>query len=75
MRAKGFDRVIIGGGSKPATGFMKQRLINEIWLDIEPLAFGNGVPIFQKSDLDVKMRLIKTVRLSRNTIQLRYRVL
>ena len=75
MKSKGFANPIMSGGSKAATSFMEQRLIDEMWIDIEPLIFAKGVPIFQKSNLNVKIRMIKIAKISKNTIQLRYKVL
>jgi dihydrofolate reductase len=75
LKAKRFNEAIIGGGSKLATSFLKQSLIDEIWLDIEPLVFGKGIPLFQESELEAKLRLVKTVRLSKNTIRLQYKIL
>jgi dihydrofolate reductase len=75
LRSKGFKTAFMSGGSKVATSFMEQGLIDEVWIDIEPLIFGKGIPIFQNSKLNVKLRLFKTKKISKNTIQLCYRVL
>jgi dihydrofolate reductase len=75
LKSKGFKELIVGGGSKLATSFMEQGLIDEIWLDLEPLIFGHGIPLLQNTKLEVKLRLIKTIKLSKNTLQLRYKVL
>lgn len=75
LKSKGFKVAFMSGGSKVATSFMQQGLINEIWIDIEPLIFGNGIPLFQISKLNVKLRMTGTKKISKNTIQLRYKVL
>ncbi len=75
VKSKGFKVAFMSGGSKIATSFMEQGLIDEVWIDIEPLIFGKGVPILQKSKLNVKLRMFKTKRISNNTIQLCYKVL
>lgn len=75
LKGKRFKRIIVGGGSRLATSFMRAGLIDDIYLDVEPRAFGRGVPLFQDSDLDIKLSLVKTVRLSKNTVRLHYRVL
>jgi dihydrofolate reductase len=75
LKSKGFNEAIIGGGSRLATSFFKKGLIDEIYLDVEPMVFGKGIPLFQKSGMEAKLRLIKTAKLSRNTIRLQYRVL
>jgi dihydrofolate reductase len=75
LKSKGFEVAFMSGGSTVATSFMKEGLIDEIWIDIEPLIFGKGIPIFQESKLNIKLRMIKTTKISKNTIQLRYKVL
>ena len=75
LKSEGFKVAFMSGGSKVATSFIQQGLIDEIWIDIEPLVLGNGIPTFQVSKLKVKLRMIMTKRISKNTIQLRYKVL
>ncbi len=75
LRKRGFRQAVIGGGSRLATSFLKQGLIDEIYLDIEPLILGKGIQIFQKGDIMSKLKLIKTTRLSKDTIRLHYRIL
>ena len=74
LKKRGFDQAIIGGGSKLATSFLKQGLIDEIYLDIEPLIFGKGIQIFQKTGITSKLKLVKTVRLSKNSVRLHYKI-
>lgn len=75
LKEKGASEALIAGGSKLNSSFMQKKLIDEIYLDIEPLIFGKGIPIFEKNNLDIKLELIKTRKLSKNTIQLHYKVL
>lgn len=75
LKSQGFKVAFMSGGSTVATSFMEDGLIDEIWIDIEPLIFGKGIPLFQESKLNTKLRMIKTTKISKNTIQLRYKVL
>jgi len=66
--------IVVIGGSKTWGSFMKENLVDEIYLDIEPLAFGEGMPMFIGGDFEIKLELIESKPLSPQTIQLHYRV-
>lgn len=74
LGSRGFKTAFVAGGSKLATSFIKQGLIDELILDIEPTISGRGMPLFQPANFDLELKLIGTKKLSNNTIQLRYRV-
>ena len=57
------------------TSFSRQKLIDEIHLDVQPEIFGNGTPLFAENEFDAKLRLLSAKKLSKNEVQLRYRVL
>jgi dihydrofolate reductase len=75
VRQKGFDEVVIGGGGTVNAGFLKDGLIDEISLDIDPLLFGKGIKLFADTDAEAKLELLQVDHLSKNTIQLRYKVI
>jgi dihydrofolate reductase len=75
LKSKGFKEIIIGGGGNLNSSFVNNRLIDEIWLDIEPLFFKAGTKLFEKNKMDVRTKLIKLKKLSKNLIQIRYKVL
>ena len=66
--------VVIMGGSHTFGSYMKENLVDEIYMDLEPLAFGEGMPIFMAGDFETKLELIDTKPLSSQTIQLHYLV-
>jgi len=72
---KGFDKVILAGGGILNAAFMEQNLVDEIYLDIEPVVFGRGILLFNANDFEHKLELLGTKKLSDNEIQLHYRVL
>ncbi|MDP2630172.1 MAG: dihydrofolate reductase family protein [Candidatus Uhrbacteria bacterium] len=74
LEEKGFDCALIGGGALTNTVFIKQGLIDEIILDIEPMIFGKGITLFAGEDFETRLEFIEMKKLSGNTIQLRYRV-
>lgn len=74
LRAKGFRTATVAGGGSLNSSFLKEGLIDEVWLDIEPLVFGTGVPLFEKSSAKAKLKLTGIRRISRNTIRICYKV-
>jgi dihydrofolate reductase len=57
FQKKGFDIMVVVGGAHVATSFLKEQLIDELWLTIEPKIFGTGgnFVVEQKLDIDLKM--------------------
>lgn len=72
IKKAGFDKVLVTGGAETNKEFMKY--VDEIYLDIEPLIFGEGVPLFSPFELELKLELIDTKMINKNTIQLHYKV-
>ena len=73
MEEKGFSEVLVAGGGITNTSFID--IIDEMYLDIEPLLLGKGIKLFSEKDFEKKLELIDTKKLSENTIQLHYRVI
>lgn len=65
---------LIAGGGKANAAFLKQNFVDEIYLDIEPVIFGQGISLFSKGNFEKKLDLIETRMLNQETIQLHYRV-
>ena len=74
LEQKGFAVVFLAGGGQLNTSFIKENIIDEIYLDVEPLIFGKGMGVFAKGDFEVELELLETKRLNSNTVQLHYRV-
>lgn len=70
-----FKEVIIAGGSILNSSFMKENLIDEIYLDVEPILIGKGIKLFSESDFEVKLELISVKNISKNELQLHYSVI
>lgn len=75
LRQQGFQEVLVAGGSKLNTSFMAENLIDEIYLDIEPLALSRGIKLFADADFEAKLELLDTKQFSPNELQLHYKVL
>ena len=74
LAQKGYDEVVLAGGSIINSLFVKSRLINEIVLTIAPKIFGQGVPLFSES-CDLNLELLEVQNLETNYLVLRYRVI
>ena len=73
-RELGCKSLLLTGGAILNSSFMKKNLIDEIILNINPIAIGEGKEIFKSEDFTKKLELIKYSKLSEGIIQLYYRV-
>lgn len=69
----GFEEVAICGGSSVYSLFMKSKLINTLYLTIEPVVFGEGVKLFNQP-IDQELELVQVTDLSDQTKLLEYKV-
>ena len=74
LTEKGFTEAILTGGSTNNLSFAEKNLIDEIILNIEGVIIGNGIPLFKASDFQLKLELLSTTKISKNIIQVHYRV-
>ena len=64
--------LLIYGGAGIVSFFIKQNLIDEYHLFVNPVAIGNGKPIFRKREDRLKLELIKTTTSSVGIVILYY---
>lgn len=75
LEKKGYREMLLVGGSKIYSAFLKENLIDEIYLTIEPLVFGDGKQLFAKGDFAADLSLIKVKKLNhRGSLLLKYKV-
>lgn len=74
LEEEGYAEVLIGGGALLNAAFMQQGLVDELYLDIEPMFFGKGIPLFSGDDFDVQLELLGTREVSKDVLQLHYAV-
>ena len=72
---KDFKEVVVAGGGILNASFMAENLVDEIYLDVEPIVFGKGIRLFAEKDFELKLKLIETKKISGDEIQLHYKVL
>ena len=71
---KDFDEIIVAGGGHLNTAFLEQKLVDELYLDIEPKIIGKGIKLFEKMNYECDVELLGQKMISDNEIQLRYKV-
>ena len=54
---------------------MRERLVDFVIIDLQPVAFGTGTPVFGDTLDTLNLRLIDSRSLNDNAIRLRYQVL
>lgn len=74
LAKRGFNKVIITGGHLSAS-FMKEKLVDEIWIDLMPRALTTGIKLFDGDYFDAELQLLKVKRRPENEVQLRYKVI
>lgn len=75
LQSKNFTHVMVAGGSKLIASFLTEGLVDELFLDIEPLLFGQGIPLLIPTELELNLQLLDTKILGKNSVQLHYKVI
>lgn len=75
LEKRNFFEAIIGGGATINGLFLKENLVDEIWLTVEPKIFGEGLNLFRGVEADLNLELLETVQLDKNVIQLKYKII
>jgi len=75
LEDRGFKEVFIIGGQTTYTEFLKEGLINELWITIEPIVFGQGLTLFSGLNDRANFKLIEVEKLNESSAHLRYKVL
>ncbi len=72
----GYKKMLLVGGGNINGLFLKQNLIDELYLTIEPKIFGNGKSIVEGQLLNTKLQLVSIKKLNKTgTLLLRYVVI
>lgn len=60
FKGEGYEEMLVVGGPHVATSFLKEQLIDEIWLTVEPRIFGTGANFVTEEKLDIRLRLLSS---------------
>ena len=69
----GKDIWLMGGGILAAS-LLKENLIDEINLAIQPVLLGSGVPLFPEGDRQINLELVESKTYKNGTVSLTYQV-
>jgi dihydrofolate reductase len=73
---EGQKQMMVAGGAHIATSFLKENLIDELWLTVEPIIFGIGGNFVINEKLDIHLQLVSCERLNtQGTLITKYAVI
>ncbi len=75
LKQRGFETIILGGGATVNGSFLKDNLIDEIWLTIEPKIFGEGLSLFNTASVNLNLELLNVEKIADNVLHVRYKVI
>lgn len=73
LKDEGYTSVAICGGAQVYDMFMQADMVTDIYLTIEPVVFGKGVPLF-KHGMDKRLKLVEHTLLGEDTLLAHYEV-
>jgi dihydrofolate reductase len=74
LEKEGFQEAIITGGATLNSEFAQRGLIDEVIFDVNPSILGEGIPVFQPKDFELKLKLIDVEKINDEIVELRYKV-
>lgn len=72
LEARGFKEAILGGGRKINSLFLKENLIDEIWLVVEPVVLGKGIGLFEEGVPGLEFKLLEVEKIGHRLVGLKY---
>ncbi len=72
LEKMGYKSAVLGGGAMLNAEFLKEKLIDEIIVTINPKIFGRGISLLE-GDFDIDLKLLKVENINKDTIALRYK--
>ncbi|PJA45166.1 dihydrofolate reductase [Candidatus Uhrbacteria bacterium CG_4_9_14_3_um_filter_50_9] len=73
LTQEGVEQVVIAGGSSVYSQFLQGGHVTDIFLTVEPLLFGEGIPLASGFDR-VHMELVEVGRIGEHGVLIHYRV-
>lgn len=74
IEGMGYETAILGGGAFINGLFLKHKLVDEIYVTVEPKIFGDGLSLF-KGDFDVDLKLKEIEKINDDSVVLKYEVI
>lgn len=74
LENRGYKKALLGGGAFLNSLFLKNKLISEIIITVEPKIFGTGISLFNENT-NINLQLIDLKKLNDNVVMLKYKVI
>ncbi len=72
LNKEGFQKALIGSGSKLNGAFLSENLIHQIIIDVEPIMFASGKPFCSVLPSDLLLTLQGMRQTGPNSLQVKY---
>ena len=73
LEQEGYTEVAICGGSSIYSLFLNSGLVSKLYITLEPIIFGKGIPLF-KDISQTKLSLVSSTPLDKNALLLEYQI-
>ncbi len=74
--SKTYKQMLLVGGAKVYSSFLEQNLVDEIYLTVEPVIFGQGKNLFSEGEFESNLEIISSEKLNKKgTLLLKYKVI
>lgn len=75
LAQRGFTQALLVGGATTNTAFLKEHLIDELLLTLEPVLFESGTSLFAEEAMETKLKLLSMKKLNeKGTLLLKYTI-
>lgn len=75
LAERDFKTAFVIGGAVINALFLKEKLVDEIWLSLVPKIFGEGLSLTEELGMDVNLRLLSCEQLADGLIFVKYQVI
>ena len=73
LEKRGYRKSLLVGGAETNSEFLKAKLVNELWLTVEPVILGKGKNLFSESPSKENVKLVSAKKLNKKgTLLLKY---
>ncbi len=74
LEKMGYDLAVLGGGAFLNGLFLEHKMVDEIYITIEPKIFGEGLSLF-KGDFDLNLKLLNVEKINTDSVVLKYKII
>lgn len=72
LKKKGFERVAICGGASIYTLWFKEKLVDEVWVSLQPVVLGQGIKAVE--DVEVKLEFLEQAAIGEGVVVVKYKI-